>query len=298
MSDKLLLAMQKGKGQQDERKSLPPECLPKLIEILDDLGKLVFEARNVLFEDLTRKHKESEKARMTEIVSSGLILNLGNAVRTVLVLSSCRDLWGLMIAGRAAFETVLNLAYILASGEEVADRAVTHAMEKQKRDQERHLEIGGLIIRDTSRQLLIAKRKQKYSEVKAEYKRHGEREKRSWTDANVVERIEEIKRVYGDRVAMRFMMSLMVTYRYGSEVLHGTFFSTLWLSGMLEDPAREVVSHDLQGYRIDNCALMVLTVANLVYLAMEVLAKEYADVAPVAKKCHTRLGEFQLPPNP
>lgn len=53
-----------------------------------------------------------------------------------------------------------------------------------------------------------------------------------WTQESVIQQLEKIGSKYGDSVAAKLGLAMMMVYRHASEVAHGTLFGALWTAGI------------------------------------------------------------------
>jgi len=112
----------------------------------------------------------------------------------------------------------------------MAERAHRHALQKAARDLERESSIGGskFGVRYTG---IPDELPVEVQSALNEYTSRKGTEIRDWSGKSVDERIEAVGEVLGEDLAMGFQFPLLMFYRHGSELVHGTLFGALWSLG-------------------------------------------------------------------
>lgn len=214
-----------------------------------------------------------EVARTVALMMQGM----GSSCHSIIRLSeelglSLRDCLGI---ARSVSETAINIAYILAGGEELARRAQRHAMQKAYRDLRRDGQIGGTRIE--VRWSGTPPDPSAIPELKASLDEFTDRrgnEKRDWTDDNLDHRVRKIEAKYG-KTSLNFATSAFAIYRHSSEILHGTYYGCLYfLTCGMEKPA----SRQEAEYRfLTNHLVSIFTATYFsVNGVIEVIANEFA----------------------
>lgn len=176
--------------------------------------------------------------------SCSSILTLGNSGRP----SGVRDCLPL---GRSVVETLINVTYILAVGEEAAARMERHAMQKTYRDLYRVKEVEGFCIgyAAPSRPDIS-----KHPEIEAalnEFTGKKGKEITTWTDVSLDDRLLVIKAKFGLPIYLRLHGAFFLIYRHSSEIIHGTYYGNLYFLGG-PPGAREKPSGDLRATSLEH----------------------------------------------
>jgi hypothetical protein len=99
------------------------------------------------------------------------------------------------------------------------------------------------------------------------------REKTSWTELSVSERIEVVHRKHGPRASGGLEFALHAMYRHGSEIAHGSLFGALFSLG-LTMPGRPKSIDELEGYMTQGTAFVLRFVCRAVESLAFVYEKE------------------------
>jgi hypothetical protein len=125
-----------------------------------------------------------------------------------------------------------------AEGEPIAEQALRHAMQRSYRELlKREIKLKGLSasVQFTGK----AEPSEGLKQALAEFTRKNGRERRSWTDKSIADRIQIIHDKYGRTIGQTLLMTLLGIYRDASEVAHGTLFSMMWALGVTGSNLRD-----------------------------------------------------------
>lgn len=221
---------------------------------------------------------------------------LGSSSHTIAMLSEkpslqTRDCFSV---SRSVVELAVNICYILASGEEAAERAERHAKQKFFRDLERESTIGGQTIRLKFGGQGKLEMPGDIPEMISEFTARSGRE-RGWTDLSVDARCEEVGRKLGEQVLTPLHWARFAVYRHSSEVLHGTLFGALFFLG-LTDPTGPPTSASDWLARIAQQNLMILMSAALAIIAVLLALASSLDAPHLAVSANNLMGELRTVP--
>jgi Family of unknown function (DUF5677) len=197
---------------------------------------------------------------------------------TLLDLVRLRRMRDCYVIARVIDETTVNACYLLAGGDEMAERAQRHMKQKSLRDLDRSFYIADEKMPlkwDGADEILNAPENQ---ELLREFTSRTGREITAWTDENVPERLKVIHARYGK--ASRNLYWALLLYRHASEIAHGGLFGVLFSWGATEPPGPRTVQ-DIRTFRDSNLRhIMMLTGSALNSLA-QIVALElgYDDLA-------------------
>lgn len=283
-------------------KDLPAEIEESLTIFRNVLGRLV----RLIDESIAgaighpagpRRLAESLVSRpSTQRVLVPMLQALGSSSHTIATLSEkpglqTRDCFSV---SRSVIELAVNICYILASGEEAAERAERHAKQKLFRDLDRKSTIGGQTIRLKFGGQGNLEMPSHISEMISEFTSRSGREL-SWTGLSIDARCEEIGRKLGEQVLTLLHWARFAIYRHSSEVLHGTLFGALFFLG-LTDPNGTPTSASDWLARIAQQNLMILMSADLAIIAVLRAVASSLDVPHLAVSANNLMGELRAAP--
>lgn len=190
-----------------------------------------------------------------------MVQGMGVSSHSVLKLSeklgmSLRDCLGIC---RSIVETGINIAYIVAGGSDLAERARRHARQKAFRDLGRQGKIGpwSFSLEPASKPDISA-----IPELQLaldEFSDSKGRETRDWTKDNLDSRLHLIEKAF-PRASLYFATAVMQIYRHSSEILHGTYFGTVYFwRGIQKDGKPE--KDELLRYFLSNHLVMIVSSA-------------------------------------
>lgn len=203
--------------------------------------KQVVTAQTRLIDALIHAIKEGERApaqirlhtlpqrKVAEIIPI-MIQGAGSSCHSLLTLSEnpefpVRDCFPI---ARSIVEAIINVIYIVALGDVAAARADRHAFQKAFRDMERTSAVGNLTFSLRVHPRPDPKVVPGLSEALEEFTRKSGREATSWTEASIEQRLEAIGKRFGDKVLMPLHMAFFSIYRHASEIIHGTFYGSIF----------------------------------------------------------------------
>ena len=183
---------------------------------------------------------------------------------------SIRDSLGI---ARSIVEIGVNIAYILAGGTEIAQRAQRHAMQKTFRDLARQGSVGSIGF-ELSRTDPLPDPK-KIPELEAaleEFTSSKGHEVRDWTADNLDKRIKLISEKFG-KSGIGFAGATIAVFRHGSEILHGTYFGVVhfWTAGMTRVTTKSEAEYLILSHLISTVTAVFFTVNGVV----DVIDKKY-----------------------
>ena len=158
------------------------------------------------------------KKSMTTIVVAQLLASIRSSCGTLSYLanspaevskSEC------LFIARAIIETSINAAFILATGDAIARRAVEHSVVKGYKRNDRN--VGGFSLKRKLFDVVpqdLEKLLNEFSNKKGYIK--------DWTDTKVPERIEKIREVFGQKLTSLLFASYISVYSDASEMIHGS----------------------------------------------------------------------------
>ncbi len=175
---------------------------------------------------------EDKTRHVMLLMLSGILISCN----TILKLSKEPDVQtkDCYIIARSVVEALVNLSYIIAEGEEVADKALRHFQQKAYRDMDRTSQIADSIISIKCQGMPNIEDMPDMEEMIEEFTSRSGREK-GWTDLSIDQRIEKIGGILEDKQVTLLHAARFMIYRHASEIIHGTLFGTAYFLG-LADP--------------------------------------------------------------
>lgn len=184
------------------------------------------------------------------------------SIHTFTYAYSFRSVRDCLILGRSLFELALDIGYMCTDLEPLLQKAARHAQQKSFRDLQRTLsiEVPKLHIRWTGN--LDATRVPGLRDALEEFTNARGKEKRKWTDTTIAERLNQVCDHYGSDVTTPMKLAFFAFYRHGSEAVHGTLFSTLFVLGQTS-PANPANGEDFSQYQTDMLCMCAMTVNGI-----------------------------------
>ncbi len=283
-------------------KYLPPEVEENLTIFCGVLGRLIRLIDEIIagvIEHPAGPQRLAENLAQRPSIQRVLVpmlQALGSSSHSIAMLSEkpglqTRDCFSV---SRSVVELAVNICYILASGEEAAERAERHAKQKVFRDLERESAIGDQTIRLKFGGQGELEMPSDIPGMISEFTARSGREK-GWTDLSVDARCEEVGRKLGEQVLTPLHWARFAVYRHSSEVLYGTLFGALFFLG-LTDPNGPPTSASDWLARIAQQNLMILMSAALAITAVLRALALSLDAPYVAVSANNLMDELRAAP--
>jgi hypothetical protein len=171
---------------------------------------------------------------LTSVIGPILKLNLDTG-KSIKLLAENNHLRDLIILSRPFIESIINVSFICAKGDEGIIKSKKYAYQKGYRDLFRELKLSDFEIKNglTSHKEFIDQHKpQNLVDALEEYTTKKGNEKTSWTDETAKQKVEEISRQYGLWVNGLLTFAFFNIYRDVSEIIHGSYYGVLIMTGM------------------------------------------------------------------
>lgn len=170
-------------------------------------------------------------SRVFEVIMP-LALAAGSSCHSLLRLTenvglSVRDAFGV---ARSITETVTNAVFVMASGPDLAERALRHATQRALRYARQEWRIGDELVKPFA-ELENEAGKDKFDELLSEFTSKKGREL-NWISDSVEQRIEFIEASFSPKVGASLRSSFYINYRESSEILHGSLYGVLFFLGV------------------------------------------------------------------
>jgi hypothetical protein len=188
------------------------------------------------------------------------------------------------VLARTAYETLLNVCYVVAEGDDAADRAYKHALQKSWRDLDRRLVVNGETIQIRYEPGVDLDPDSEIQEAIDEFTTRQGTEVTSWTPASVRERIVCVDAKYGRQATMGLRFGLLAIYRHASDISHGTLFSAMFAVGLTNPSGPPASPAALMRYQRENLCMLLTILGGVVDSVLQVLSREVGGCAALAKK--------------
>jgi hypothetical protein len=162
-----------------------------------------------------------------------MLQSAGSSAHSLVLLSDkpglqTRDCYGI---ARSIVESAVNACYFLAEGPAAAAQALRYTRQKAFRDLQRESAIDASVFRICFSPTPPASSIPGLEADLDEFTWNSGREKSSWTDLSLDDRIARAGRAFGDRVLDRLHIGRFAIYRHSSEILHGSHFGLAFFMG-------------------------------------------------------------------
>lgn len=214
---------------------------------------------------------------------------VSGSIESLLILARKDRIREMYAVSRMAYETSLNICFILAKGPDAATRAKRHAEQKAIRDLRRSVQFGDEILHLThsaADEVLSDPRNQA---LLAEFALKNGAEDRNWTPENINQRLKIVRDKFGRPDSAGFAWSQFL-YRHSSEMLHGTLFSALLAYGATEINGPPKTVGELRKRRREQARLILYLTGVFLDSLIRILAGEMkrADISKKAKLAYSR----------
>lgn len=269
---------------------------------LDKIGEFgSLEATYRLWQFYARQTQLLEKARLSVLLESTerwsvltpLLYAVVDTSGSILSLAQIGKVRDCFVLARTDFETIVNICFICAKGDETVKHAKNHALQKAYRDLSRELYI--------SRQKLSIKwngnidpaDNPELQTALAEFTSKKGREITGWTPETVQQQIEIIDSCYGKRVSTRLQFALMSIYRHASEIAHGTFFGALFALGLTSPSGAPKTPEELQNQQRQNLSMLLMMLGLSASALIIVLAEEKVSLTDLVTESEKEISELK-----
>jgi len=227
---------------------------------------------------------------MSESVILPLLWSLEDTAESLLLLFSNKKYRDMYVCARTFLETLINLLYITTQGPECAEKAKMHALQKTYRDLERICAIGdsNMIIKCSLKDSM--KITDDLKRALDEFTDKKGKEKRQWTDDNILIRLKCIATKCGQKRIAAFQLAFLWIYRHSSEISHGTLFGSLFFLCRTE-PSKVMSAKEICLENKKRCLLIFKLFCSCIKSAILILNDYYAlgGLADTSNKIQSEL---------
>ncbi len=193
------------------------------------------------------------------------------------------------VIGRTLIESIINIIYILAKGDEAVQFAKNHYAQKSHRGLKRKLTVGDQKFSLEWMGKSTLKSDPETIKTLEEYTTKRGKEITSWTPDSIIKRLEIIQNKYGGHISSVLNFSFFTIYRDASEITHGTFYGAMDLFGLTSprEPnrgAKKILEDDRTRFSLLSFAILWPIHSLLLTLAKELSFPELKEVTQKIEK--------------
>jgi hypothetical protein len=190
---------------------------------------------------------------------------------TLLDLVLLRRMLDCYVIARVIYETSVNACFVLAAGDEMAERATRHLKQKSLRDLDRTFYIADEKMSLKWSGADEALGDPENQQLLQEFTSRKGREITAWTDENVPERLKVIHERYGK--ASRKLYWALLLYRHASEIVHGSLFGVLfpWVA---TEPSSPRSVEDIRKFRESNLRHVMMLTGSALNSLIQIVAHD------------------------
>jgi Family of unknown function (DUF5677) len=266
------------------------------IEATNNLWLLFKKSLELLDQSRLLLAQENSLELPKQTVLNALLYAATDTSRSILHLAHTGHTRDSFVLARTAFETIVNICFVCAKGNEVAKRADRHADQKAYRDLTRILQISEQKVTIKWQGNIDLDKYQNLKESIAEFTSKKGREITSWTPETVEKEIEAIGEKYGNSISLNLQFALIAIYRHASEIAHGTYFGALFALGMTSPDGVPESREELETYDRGNMSMVLLMLSISISSLLSILAKEMPFTRKYSNELRRAINELKKEP--
>ena len=239
---------------------------------------------------------------LTSVIGPILKLNLDTG-KSIKLLAENNHLRDLIILSRPFIESIINVGFICAKGDEAIIKSKKYAYQKGYRDLFRELKLNDVEIKNgltPHKEFIDQYRPQNLVEALEEYTTKQGNEKTSWTNETAKQKVEEISKEYGTWVNGLLTFAFFNIYRDVSEIIHGSYYGVLIMTGMQNKDITAFKSSDeaakyFTDHQFKLGTLIVQQVSISIVAIIEILNQVFENlptVSEIKNKSYNTLIEY------
>jgi len=221
-------------------------------------------------------------SELTSVIGPILKFNLDTG-KSIKLLAENNHLRDLIILSRPFIESIINVGFICAKGEEAVLKSKKYAYQKGYRDLFREIKLNDFEIKNNltdHKRFIDSHRPEHLVEVLDEYTRNNGNEVNSWTDETAKQKLEIIGKNYGLGVNGFLTFAFFNIYRDVSEIIHASYYGVRIMTGMQnKDISAFKTSTDAAEYFTDHqfkLGTLILQQVSISIVAMiDILVQEF-----------------------
>lgn len=225
---------------------------------------------------------------LTSVIGPILKLNLDTG-KSIKLLAENNYLRDFIILSRPFVESIINVGFICAQGNEAVVKSKKYAYQKGYRDLFREIKLNDVEIKNglsAHRNFIDPHRPEKLIAALEEYTTKQGNEKISWTNETAKQKVETISSKYGLWVSGLLTFAFFNIYRDVSEIIHGSYYGVLIMTGMQNKDITTFKSSDeatnyFAEHQFKLGTLIVQQVSISIVAIIEILNQVFKDLRTV-----------------
>jgi hypothetical protein len=222
-----------------------------------------------------------------------LLFSVCDSCRALSILSQHYFFRDSYVCSRTILETAVTFCFIASKGEPLSEKAQRHALQKWWRD----LLHTHALTRDATAKSLphisLTPPTEALREALDAYTGKKGREITSWTEENVVERIDRIEQELGDSVSASLRLATFAIYRNASEIVHGTLYGAMFASGHFQIEDMPSTPEEFNAFYRRYFAMLFMVLLGPTQSMIRAL-KRYCDVSTIAHESDAFLSTLKI----
>ncbi len=178
------------------------------------------------------------------------------------------------IITRSILETILNIVFILAKGNETAEKARSHYIQKAYKDLNTEFDILGQVIKQEFSGKVDLEANVDLKNAIEEFTTSKGKSINNWTPENPSEKLEAIHKKYGKDISLSLQFGLFSIYGNASEIIHGTFYGSMFLLGLTEPNKSSPSAENVEKHQRGWISLILFKIANSINSLLTVISIE------------------------
>ncbi len=226
--------------------------------------------------------------KLISVIGPMLKLNFDTG-RTIKLLAENNHLRDLIILTRPFVESVINVGFICAKGDDAIVSSKKYAFQKGYRDLFRELNVHEIAIKNglvSHKNEIDSLRPQQLIDALQEYTTAKGNEINSWTDETAKQKVDTISKKFGLLVNGLLTFAFFNTYRDVSEIIHGSYYGVLIMTGMQNKNISSFKSsEEAASYFTDHqfkfATLSIQQVCMSIVSIIDILHQKLKEVVPI-----------------
>ena len=206
-----------------------------------------------------------------------LLYSVTDTNKSILLLAREGKLRDTYILSRTAYETILNACFIITEGEEAADRAYKHALQKSWRDLDRELIINDTAVYIRHNNPANPSQNPQLQDAIDEFTTKRGYEVTSWTPESLKARIAKIGAKYGQEVVTGLQFGMLAIYRHASDISHGTLFGAMFAVGLTQPTGLPESPAELVHYQRSHLCMLLTMLGGVIDSLLRILGQELGE---------------------
>ncbi|MDR3611890.1 MAG: DUF5677 domain-containing protein [Ignavibacteriaceae bacterium] len=233
------------------------------------------------------------------IIVMPLIIFVNHTLRSISILYKNNCTKDCLVLSRHFIETVINIGFICATKEKSLKKNITYSIQRRFRDKKRELKINSKLMSLIHGDESFLKKLGEVDIMKNalnEYTNNHGKEINQWTKETIKEKIEVIDKKYGNYVGDILTFAFFDIYRDSSEVIHGSYYGFLVVTGLVERPHNSFkTAEELRNFLTKNetgSMKLIFVLLSMSIVALMIILNEELNLEFDIEKCKNLLLDY------